>query len=157
MYDVTRKDTFAGLESWLNELDTYTTKSNTVKMLVGNKTDKVSLEMHLLTLFHRLLSLDIEYKCEISAETNPSVVKEGDVLCHLRTRGWADATYYLIFEADLIQDFNGNSPRGMQLLRERFSEDSERFCPKNCCMPLKSTAVQQHNRCLRFDQAVGKN
>ncbi|XP_063211025.1 ras-related protein Rab-18-B-like isoform X1 [Chroicocephalus ridibundus] len=40
VYDVTRKDTFAGLESWLNELDTYTTKSNTVKMLVGNKTDK---------------------------------------------------------------------------------------------------------------------
>ncbi|KFO83854.1 Ras-related protein Rab-18-B, partial [Buceros rhinoceros silvestris] len=40
VYDVTRKDTFAGLESWLNELEMYTSKSNTVKMLVGNKTDK---------------------------------------------------------------------------------------------------------------------
>ncbi|XP_068274966.1 ras-related protein Rab-18-B-like isoform X2 [Nyctibius grandis] len=45
MYDVTRKDTFAGLESWLNELEMYTTKSNTVKMLVGNKTDKPDREV----------------------------------------------------------------------------------------------------------------
>ncbi|NWS76302.1 RB18B protein, partial [Crotophaga sulcirostris] len=45
VYDVTRKDTFAGLESWLNELETYTTKSNTVKMLVGNKTDKPDREV----------------------------------------------------------------------------------------------------------------
>ncbi|KFV02025.1 Ras-related protein Rab-18-B, partial [Tauraco erythrolophus] len=45
VYDVTRKDTFAGLESWLNELEIYTTKSNTVKMLVGNKTDKPDREV----------------------------------------------------------------------------------------------------------------
>ncbi|NXW23025.1 RB18B protein, partial [Circaetus pectoralis] len=44
VYDVTRKDTFAGLESWLNELEMYT-KSNTVKMLVGNKTDKPDREV----------------------------------------------------------------------------------------------------------------
>ncbi|KAM6312361.1 ras-related protein Rab-18-B-like isoform 3-T3 [Podargus strigoides] len=34
-----------GLESWLNELEMYTTKSNTVKMLVGNKTDKPDREV----------------------------------------------------------------------------------------------------------------
>uniref|UniRef100_A0A803YJ43 RAB18, member RAS oncogene family n=1 Tax=Meleagris gallopavo TaxID=9103 RepID=A0A803YJ43_MELGA len=45
VYDVTRKDTFTGLESWLNELEIYTTKSNTVKMLVGNKTDKPDREV----------------------------------------------------------------------------------------------------------------
>uniref|UniRef100_A0A8C3GGL9 RAB18, member RAS oncogene family n=1 Tax=Cairina moschata TaxID=8855 RepID=A0A8C3GGL9_CAIMO len=45
VYDVTRKDTFTGLESWLNELETYTNKSNTVKMLVGNKTDKPDREV----------------------------------------------------------------------------------------------------------------
>ncbi|NWQ81465.1 RB18B protein, partial [Columbina picui] len=45
VYDVTRKDTFTGLESWLNELDTYITKSSTVKMLVGNKTDKPDREV----------------------------------------------------------------------------------------------------------------
>ncbi|KGL85822.1 Ras-related protein Rab-18-B, partial [Charadrius vociferus] len=45
VYDVTRKDTFTGLESWLNELEMYTTKSNTVKMLVGNKTDKPDREV----------------------------------------------------------------------------------------------------------------
>ncbi|XP_015741251.1 ras-related protein Rab-18-B-like isoform X2 [Coturnix japonica] len=45
VYDVTRKDTFTGLESWLKELEIYTTNSNTVKMLVGNKTDKPDREV----------------------------------------------------------------------------------------------------------------
>ncbi|XP_046789329.1 ras-related protein Rab-18-B-like isoform X1 [Gallus gallus] len=45
VYDVTRKDTFTGLDSWLNELEIYNTKSNTVKMLVGNKTDKPDREV----------------------------------------------------------------------------------------------------------------
>ncbi|NXK41355.1 RB18B protein, partial [Piprites chloris] len=46
VYDVTRKDTFTGLESWLNELEMCTSKSNdTVKMLVGNKTDKPDREV----------------------------------------------------------------------------------------------------------------
>ncbi|NWV97382.1 RB18B protein, partial [Machaerirhynchus nigripectus] len=45
VYDVTRKDTFRGLERWLNELEMYTTSSNTVKMLVGNKTDKPDREV----------------------------------------------------------------------------------------------------------------
>ncbi|NWT05072.1 RB18B protein, partial [Mionectes macconnelli] len=45
VYDVTRKDTFTGLEGWLNELEIYTSKSNTVKMLVGNKTDKPDREV----------------------------------------------------------------------------------------------------------------
>ncbi|NXY84093.1 RB18B protein, partial [Alcedo cyanopectus] len=40
VYDVTRKDTFTGLENWLKELEIYEAKSNAVKMLVGNKTDK---------------------------------------------------------------------------------------------------------------------
>ncbi|XP_067397535.1 ras-related protein Rab-18-B-like isoform X3 [Emydura macquarii macquarii] len=41
VYDVTRKDTFTKLMTWLNELETYATRSNIVKMLVGNKIDKV--------------------------------------------------------------------------------------------------------------------
>nr|XP_009668762.1 PREDICTED: ras-related protein Rab-18-B-like [Struthio camelus australis] len=45
VYDVTRKDTFTGLESWLNELEMYTTGSNIVKMLVGNKTDQPDREV----------------------------------------------------------------------------------------------------------------
>ncbi|NWW81425.1 RB18B protein, partial [Climacteris rufus] len=43
VYDVTRKDTFTGLESWLEELEMH--NSNTVKMLVGNKTDKPEREV----------------------------------------------------------------------------------------------------------------
>lgn len=43
MYDVTRRDTFTKLENWLNELETYCTRNDLVKMLVGNKIDKVCL------------------------------------------------------------------------------------------------------------------
>ena len=35
-------ESFEGLDVWLNELDTYATKKNLIKMLVGNKIDKVS-------------------------------------------------------------------------------------------------------------------
>ncbi|NXM46404.1 RB18B protein, partial [Gymnorhina tibicen] len=45
VYDVTRKATFTGLERWLSELEMYTTNSNTVRMLVGNKTDKPDREV----------------------------------------------------------------------------------------------------------------
>lgn len=41
VYDVTKRDTFVKLETWLNELETYTTRIDLVKMLVGNKIDKV--------------------------------------------------------------------------------------------------------------------
>jgi len=45
VYDVTDKNTFNKLEMWLNELDTYSTKSNIVKMLVGNKIDRSNREV----------------------------------------------------------------------------------------------------------------
>lgn len=41
VYDVTKRDTFVKLDTWLNELETYTTRTDLVKMLVGNKIDKV--------------------------------------------------------------------------------------------------------------------
>ncbi|XP_076018475.1 ras-related protein Rab-18-B [Genypterus blacodes] len=39
VYDVTKRDTFTKLENWLNELETYSTRNDMVKMLVGNKID----------------------------------------------------------------------------------------------------------------------
>nr|CAB3265358.1 ras-related protein Rab-18 [Phallusia mammillata] len=39
VYDCTRKDSFTRLDTWLSEVDTYSTKP-TIKMLVGNKIDK---------------------------------------------------------------------------------------------------------------------
>lgn len=41
VYDVSRRDTFNKMQTWLDELDTYTTRRNIVKMIVGNKIDKV--------------------------------------------------------------------------------------------------------------------
>ena len=41
VYDVSSRESFEGLEVWLNELDTYATKKDLIKMLVGNKIDKV--------------------------------------------------------------------------------------------------------------------
>ena len=45
VYDVSSKESFEGLEVWLNELDTYATKKDLIKMLVANKIDKVSLHV----------------------------------------------------------------------------------------------------------------
>ena len=44
VYDVTRRDTFTNLsEIWAKEIDLYSTNQDYIKMLVGNKLDKVSL------------------------------------------------------------------------------------------------------------------
>uniref|UniRef100_A0A8B9FHH9 small monomeric GTPase n=1 Tax=Amazona collaria TaxID=241587 RepID=A0A8B9FHH9_9PSIT len=45
VYDVTRRDTFVKLDNWLNELETYCTRNDIVKMLVGNKIDKENREV----------------------------------------------------------------------------------------------------------------
>ncbi len=44
VYDVSSRQSFEGLEIWLNELDTYATKKDLIKMLVANKIDKVRRE-----------------------------------------------------------------------------------------------------------------
>jgi len=45
VYDVSNYSTFAKLETWLSELETYSTKTNIVKMIVGNKIDKENREV----------------------------------------------------------------------------------------------------------------
>lgn len=40
VYDVTRRETFNQLDSWMKEVDVYSTRDDIVKMLVGNKIDK---------------------------------------------------------------------------------------------------------------------
>jgi len=39
VYDVTKEDTFDNIKGWLDEANTFTTKDNIVKVLVGNKID----------------------------------------------------------------------------------------------------------------------
>lgn len=41
MYDVTNRESFTNLDVWFNELDTYATTKDIVKMVVGNKIDDV--------------------------------------------------------------------------------------------------------------------
>ncbi|XP_076270574.1 ras-related protein Rab-18-B-like isoform X2 [Rhynchophorus ferrugineus] len=45
VFDVSSYSTFAKLETWLSELDTYSTKNNIVKMIVGNKIDVENREV----------------------------------------------------------------------------------------------------------------
>lgn len=45
VYDVTKRNTFDKLDSWLQELDIYGTKLNMAKMVVGNKIDQPNREM----------------------------------------------------------------------------------------------------------------
>lgn len=44
VYDVTRRETFTNLSDvWAKELELYSTNQDCLKMLVGNKVDRVSL------------------------------------------------------------------------------------------------------------------
>ncbi|KAL4002653.1 Ras-related protein Rab-18 [Acanthocheilonema viteae] len=45
VYDVSNRQTFERLGHWMNEVDTYSTKTDAVKMLVGNKIDISSREV----------------------------------------------------------------------------------------------------------------
>ncbi|XP_044739959.1 ras-related protein Rab-18-B-like [Chrysoperla carnea] len=45
VYDVSNASTFSKLETWLSELDTYSTKHEIVKMVVGNKIDRENREV----------------------------------------------------------------------------------------------------------------
>ncbi|RKP40355.1 P-loop containing nucleoside triphosphate hydrolase protein [Dimargaris cristalligena] len=45
VYDVSRRDTFEHLDQWLNELNTYCSDQEVVKMIVGNKIDMESERM----------------------------------------------------------------------------------------------------------------
>lgn len=45
VYDVSSKSSFQKLDAWLNELDTFATKQDIIKMLVGNKIDKEGREV----------------------------------------------------------------------------------------------------------------
>lgn len=42
VYDVSNRSSYDRLQHWLTELETYSTKSDVVKMLVANKIDRVS-------------------------------------------------------------------------------------------------------------------
>lgn len=41
VYDTSSRETFDKLEEWLTEVEMYSTKKDIIKMLVGNKIDKV--------------------------------------------------------------------------------------------------------------------
>ncbi|XP_066301635.1 ras-related protein Rab-18-B-like [Branchiostoma lanceolatum] len=45
VYDVSSRNSFNRLEQWLSELETFSTKQDIVKMLVGNKIDKDKKEV----------------------------------------------------------------------------------------------------------------
>ncbi|XP_013421908.1 ras-related protein Rab-18A [Lingula anatina] len=45
VYDVANKQTFQRLDNWLSELETFATKHDLIKMVVGNKIDKEGREI----------------------------------------------------------------------------------------------------------------
>lgn len=57
MYDITARDTFDSLASWINELDTFAgtgpASREVVRMIVGNKVDKVRSRCPLWVVLER--------------------------------------------------------------------------------------------------------
>ena len=44
MYDVGNRESFDNLEIWFNELETYASSKDVVRMVIGNKIDEVDLD-----------------------------------------------------------------------------------------------------------------
>ncbi|CAH0385845.1 unnamed protein product [Bemisia tabaci] len=83
VFDVTNRKSFEKLETWLNELDTYATKSSLKKMVVGNKTDmsprQVSREEG-----SRFARRNATFYMETSAKENVNVVNAfEDLVAHI--------------------------------------------------------------------------
>ncbi|XP_060516927.1 ras-related protein Rab-18-B-like isoform X2 [Cylas formicarius] len=81
VYDVSSYATFAKLEMWLNELETYSTKRNIVKMIVGNKIDVHNREVpreEAMNFARRYKTLYIE----ASAKTKHGVQSAFEELVH---------------------------------------------------------------------------
>ena len=58
VYDTSCRATFDKLEEWLNEVEMYSTKKDIVKMLVGNKIDKVE---YIIMTCHALRAKPAQY------------------------------------------------------------------------------------------------
>ncbi|XP_016159765.1 PREDICTED: LOW QUALITY PROTEIN: ras-related protein Rab-18-B-like [Ficedula albicollis] len=119
VYDVTRKDTFTGLGGWLSELEMYTTNSNTVKMLVGNKIDKPDREVERkeglqLARKHSLLFI------ETSAKTEDGV-----------QFAFEELVLKILQTPDLWDESTGK--KGVQL-RESSAQQSKGLCAASCAL-----------------------
>ncbi|XP_056368155.1 ras-related protein Rab-18-B-like isoform X2 [Oenanthe melanoleuca] len=119
VYDVTRKDTFTGLGGWLSELEMYTTNSNTVKMLVGNKIDKPDREVERkeglqLARKHSLLFI------ETSAKTEDGV-----------QFAFEELVLKILQTPDLWDESPGK--KGVQL-RESSAQQSKGLCGTSCAL-----------------------
>lgn len=59
VFDVTRRETFQNLEEvWVKEVDTYTTVDKSVRMVIGNKIDKVCAHRRELEMLARSSDTD---------------------------------------------------------------------------------------------------
>ncbi|NWR24877.1 RB18B protein, partial [Emberiza fucata] len=119
VYDVTRKATFTGLGRWLDELEMFTTSSSTVKMLVGNKTDKPDREVERkeglqLARKHSLLFI------ETSAKTQDGV-----------HHAFEELVIKILQTPDLWD--KGPGKKGIQLM-ESSAQQQKGFCGAYCAL-----------------------
>ncbi|XP_038019178.1 ras-related protein Rab-18-B-like isoform X3 [Motacilla alba alba] len=119
VYDVTRKATFTGLGRWLSELEMYATSSSTVKMLLGNKTDKPDREVERkeglqLARKHSLLFI------ETSAKTQDGV-----------HHAFEELVLKILQTPDLWD--KGTGKKGVQLT-ESSAQQNKGFCGASCAL-----------------------
>ena len=66
VYDTSSRETFEKLEEWLNEIEMYSTKKDIIKMLVGNKIDKVQWHLCVFILDQIIITQFLLLKTESS-------------------------------------------------------------------------------------------
>lgn len=96
VFDVTRRETFQNLEEvWVKEVDTYTTIDKSVRMVIGNKIDKV-----------RACRKDLEVVTQSSNTDNctfPDSQEQERVVTHAEGMAFANEHNCIYFEASAKQ------------------------------------------------------
>ena len=74
VYDVTNRTSFERLEHWIVEIETYCTKSDAIRMLVGNKIDRPGREVSFdegmeFARRHKMLFIEASAKTKEGVET----------------------------------------------------------------------------------------
>lgn len=115
VYDVTKKDTFQKLESWLNELEIYGTRNNMAKMIVGNKIDSTDRAITRDDGFrfakkHRTMFI------ETSARTNEGVRDAFEEVVR-KVLPHSICCKFVLRSPILIADHGNGRPLGAQRLR----------------------------------------
>ncbi|KAG6509998.1 hypothetical protein ZIOFF_028006 [Zingiber officinale] len=145
VYDVTKRETFTNIaDVWIKEIELYATNHNCIKVLVGNKADKVISATHdfpSLLLNHVVLKVLFECSSElertVTSEEGIAFANEYKCLfleCSAKTRSnvercFEELALKILEVPELLEE--GSAPAKRNILRQK--QDQQEANQGGCC------------------------